>query len=113
MIRFSKQFETRKYTAEDKLKKSLFSHIFPILTLSQFFLYVSVHVMSFHSLASNAYQQISANVSGVKRYFVKFNISYLTAKSNLRIPERLYQGGKHWKYLPRGPSSKGRQTVKT
>ena len=57
--------------------------------------------MFLRSLASNAYQWMSANVSGAERYFVKFNVSYLIAKSNLRIPAGPYWGGKHWRHLIR------------
>ena len=83
-------------TAKVKLEKLYFPHDFPILILRQFFLYVSVHVMSLHSLASNASQSMSAYVSAAKRYYEKFNISYLDAKSNQVIPAGPYQGGKHW-----------------
>ena len=49
-IRFSKQFEKRKY-----LEKLVFPYFFFILILSQSFLFVTVHEMFLYSLASTAF----------------------------------------------------------
>ena len=74
--------------------------------------------MFLHTLASNAYQLMKAYVSAAKKYFVKFNLSYLTAKINLKIPAGPYQGALlAFKAIedifPRRPPSKGSQIVET
>ena len=73
-FRFSKQFENKKNkkTANAKLEK-LFSFLTIAQLLNQSFLNIFVQ---FVFLTSNACQWMRANVSAVKRHFVKNNIRY-------------------------------------
>ena len=72
------QSNSKKKYRKYYVRKTLVFSQFPDSFLSQSYLYISVHFVFFTS--NNACKWMSANVSAIKRHFLKFSIRYLITK---------------------------------